>query len=40
MDFGGNDCTHTDRRDRADDDDDDDEKAPGADGCQLILWRD
>ena len=37
MDFGGNECTHTrtDRGDRADDD----EKAPGADGCQLILWR-
>ena len=32
MDFGGNECTHTQTEER-------DEKAPGADGCQLILWR-
>ena len=38
MDFGGNECTHT-QKDRGGDvvSAADDERGPGADGCQLIL---
>ena len=37
MDFGGNECTHTQKDRGGDGASADDERGPGADGCQLIL---